>query len=92
MIYWSRYLRGFVLESDTLKHPYKSFPPRKDAIRLRNQGLVISKNEILFELKEHLPNHMIPSIIVYKEKLPQTSPSEAKVDKEVLKKEVMELR
>ena len=52
----------------------------------------ISKNEILFELKEHLPNHMIPSIIVYKEKLPQTSPSEAKVDKEVLKKEVMELR
>jgi acyl-CoA synthetase (AMP-forming)/AMP-acid ligase II len=52
----------------------------------------LSKNEILFELKEHLPNHMIPSIIVYKEKLPQTSPSEAKIDKEALKKEVLELR
>jgi len=48
----------------------------------------IPKNEILFELKKHLPNHMIPSIIVYKEKLPQTSPSEAKIDKEVLRKEV----
>ncbi|WP_263833046.1 AMP-binding protein [Sulfurospirillum oryzae] len=52
----------------------------------------IPKNEIVFELKKHLPNHMIPSIIVYKEKLPQTSPSEAKIDKEVLKKMVMELR
>ena len=52
----------------------------------------ISKNEILFELKEHLPNHMIPNIIVYKEKLPHLSSSEAKVDKEALKKEVLELR
>lgn len=52
----------------------------------------VTKNEIVFELKKHLPNHMIPSIIVYKEKLPQTSPSEAKIDKEVLKKMVMELR
>lgn len=51
----------------------------------------ISKNEILFELKKHLPNHMIPSIVVYKEKLPQTSLSEAKIDKEALKKMVMEL-
>lgn len=52
----------------------------------------IPKNEILFELKKHLPNHMIPSIIVYKEKLPQTSPSEVKIDKEALRKEVLELR
>lgn len=48
----------------------------------------IPKNEILFELKKHLPNHMIPSILIYKEKLPQTSPGEAKIDKEVLRKEI----
>ena len=52
----------------------------------------ISKNEILFELKEHLPNHMIPSIVVYKEKLPYLGTNEAKIDKDALKKEVLELR
>ena len=51
----------------------------------------ISKNEILFELKEHLPNHMIPSIVVYKEKLPYLGTNEAKIDKDALKKEVLEL-
>jgi acyl-CoA synthetase (AMP-forming)/AMP-acid ligase II len=51
----------------------------------------LSKNEILFELKKHLPNHMIPSIIVYKQSLPLTSPSGGKVDKEVLRKEVVEI-
>ncbi|MDD3463370.1 MAG: AMP-binding protein [Sulfurospirillaceae bacterium] len=53
----------------------------------------IPKNEILFELKQHLPNHMIPSIIIYKEKLPLTSLSGGgKVDKEALKKEVLSLK
>lgn len=52
----------------------------------------LPKNEIVFELKKHLPNHMIPHLIVYREKLPVTSPSEAKIDKEVLKKLVLELR
>lgn len=52
----------------------------------------VPKNEIVFELKKHLPNHMIPSIIVYKEKLPHVALSDAKVDKDVLKKEVLELR
>lgn len=51
----------------------------------------IAKNEILFELKKHLPNHMIPSQILYKQKLPQTSPSEDKIDKEALKKEMIEI-
>jgi acyl-coenzyme A synthetase/AMP-(fatty) acid ligase len=51
----------------------------------------IGKNEILFELKKHLPSHMIPSTIVYKQKLPLTSPSSGKIDKEVLKKEVLEV-
>lgn len=51
----------------------------------------IPKNEILFELKKHLPNHMIPSTIMYKENLPKTSPSQGKIDKELLKKEVLEV-
>lgn len=52
----------------------------------------LSKNEILFELKEHLPSHMIPTIVVYKEKLLQSASNELKIDKEILKKEVLELR
>ena len=52
----------------------------------------LPKNEILFELKKHLPNHMIPSIVMYREKLPLTSVSEGKIDKEVLKKQVLEVR
>jgi acyl-CoA synthetase (AMP-forming)/AMP-acid ligase II len=51
----------------------------------------LSKNEILFELKKHLPSHMLPSIIVYKQSLPLTSPSGGKVDKEVLRREVVEI-
>ena len=48
----------------------------------------IPKNELLFELKKHLPNHMLPSIILYKPRLPLTSPSQGEIDKEALKKEV----
>ncbi len=52
----------------------------------------IAKNDLIFELKKHLPNHMIPSVLLYKQKLPQTSPnSSGKIDKEVLKKEVLDI-
>jgi len=51
----------------------------------------IPKNEILFELKKHLPNHMIPGIVIYKQKLPQTSPNSGKIDKGILKQEVLEV-
>lgn len=51
----------------------------------------LAKNDILFELKKHLPSHMIPSVILYKQNLPMTSPSGGKVDKETLKKEVLEV-
>jgi len=47
----------------------------------------IPKNEILFELKRHLPNYMIPSIIEYKSSLPLKASHHEKVDKEVLKRE-----
>jgi acyl-coenzyme A synthetase/AMP-(fatty) acid ligase len=51
----------------------------------------VAKNEILFELKKHLPNHMIPATVMYKTKLPQTSQRGGKIDKEALKKEVLEV-
>lgn len=49
----------------------------------------IPKNELLFELKKHLPNHMLPTRILYKPRLPLTSPSQGEIDKEALKKEVV---
>ena len=51
----------------------------------------VAKNEILFELKKHLPNHMIPATVMYKIKLPQTSQRGGKIDKDALKKEVLEV-
>jgi acyl-coenzyme A synthetase/AMP-(fatty) acid ligase len=51
----------------------------------------IAKNELLFELKKHLPNHMIPSRIFYKQKLPKISPNSDKIDKDAIKKEVLEV-
>jgi len=46
----------------------------------------IPKNEILFELKKHLANYMLPSLIEYKRELPLKASHHEKVDKEVLKK------
>ncbi len=46
----------------------------------------LPKNEILFELKKHLPVYMIPSIIVYKKSLPLHY---GKVDKAGLKREIL---
>ncbi len=45
----------------------------------------LSKNEIIFELKKHLPNYMIPSIIIYKKNIG----TYGKIDKEKLKNEVL---
>ncbi len=47
----------------------------------------IPRNEILFELKKHLPNYMLPSQIFYKKSIPRHY---GKIDKEALKKEVLE--
>jgi len=44
----------------------------------------IAKNEILFELKKHLPNYMLPSILIHKKSL-----GIGKIDKEKLKKEIL---
>ena len=45
----------------------------------------IVKNIIIFELKKHLPNYMIPTIIMYKKNLPLHY---GKINKDELKKEI----
>ena len=49
----------------------------------------LAKNEILFELKKHLPNYMLPAQIVYKKSMPLKSLHEKEIDKEVLRKEFL---
>ena len=51
----------------------------------------VGKNEILFELKKYLPNHMIPETIFYKPKLGKINQNSDKIDKELLKKEVLDI-
>ena len=45
----------------------------------------LGKNEILFELKKHLPNYMLPAQIVYRKSMPLKSLHEKEIDKEVLR-------
>ena len=49
----------------------------------------LGKNEILFELKKHLPNYMLPKQIMYKKNMPLKSLHEKQIDKDVLRKEFL---
>ena len=49
----------------------------------------LARNEILFELKKHLPNYMLPGEIIYKKSMPLKSLHEKQIDKEVLRKEFL---
>jgi len=49
----------------------------------------LARNEILFELKKHLPNYMLPGEIVYQKSMPLKSLHEKQIDKEVLRKEFL---
>ncbi len=51
----------------------------------------LPKNEVIFELKKHLPNYMIPSIIAYKKNMPLMSKDDNKIDKAALKKEILSI-
>ena len=51
----------------------------------------LGRNEILFELKKHLPNYMLPEQILYKKNMPLKSLHEKQVDKEVLRREFMRM-
>jgi len=50
----------------------------------------IPRNEILFELKKHLPNYMLPSTILHRNNLPLKSLHEKSIDKEALRREILE--
>jgi acyl-coenzyme A synthetase/AMP-(fatty) acid ligase len=49
----------------------------------------LAKNEILFELKKHLSNYMLPAQIVYRKNMPLKSLHDKKIDKEVLRREFL---
>ncbi len=49
----------------------------------------LSSNEILFELKKHLASYMIPSKIIYKKSMPLIQSDKNKINKEELKRELI---
>jgi hypothetical protein len=49
----------------------------------------IGRNEILFELKKHLPNYMLPEQIIYRKNMPLKSLHEKQIDKNVLRSEFL---
>ncbi len=58
----------------------------EEIVLVYSSGSEIPKNELLFEIKKHLPNYMIPSIIVYKKSIPLHF---GKINKALLKDEVI---
>ena len=50
----------------------------------------ISSKEIIFELKQHLASYMIPSKIIYRKSLPLVPSDKNKINKNELKKELLE--
>ncbi len=63
----------------------------EEIILVYNAPRELSKKEILFELKKHLPNYMLPSKIIYKESLPKKSLHSGEIDKKSLKEEILKL-
>ncbi|MEA3491342.1 MAG: AMP-binding protein [Campylobacterota bacterium] len=51
----------------------------------------LARNEILFEMKKHLPNYMLPEQIIYRQTMPLKSLHEKQVDKEALKRDFLKL-
>jgi acyl-coenzyme A synthetase/AMP-(fatty) acid ligase len=49
----------------------------------------LGRKDILFELKQHLPNYMLPEQIIYKKSMPLSSIHKKEVDKEALKREFL---
>ena len=50
----------------------------------------LSKNEIIFELKKHLPIYMVPTNIIFKLNMPMQSKNTNIIDKEVLKSDILQ--
>ena len=50
----------------------------------------LAKNEILFELKKHLPNYMLPSQIIYDPDMPRESIHSKEIDRKRLREKFLE--
>ncbi len=61
----------------------------EEIVLVYSGSLELGKNEILFELKKHLPNYMLPGQIAYRKNMPLKSLHEKQIDKEVLRKEFL---
>ena len=49
----------------------------------------LARNEIIFELKKHLPNYMIPEQIIYRKSMPLKSMHDKVIDKDALRQELL---
>ncbi len=61
----------------------------EEIILVYNAQNELAKNEIVFELKKHLPNYMIPAQIFYNRDMPLKSLHEKEINKESLKNEML---
>ncbi len=50
----------------------------------------LPRNEILFELKRHFPNYMLPARILHRPEMPRKSLHSREIDKESLRRELLE--
>jgi acyl-CoA synthetase (AMP-forming)/AMP-acid ligase II len=62
----------------------------EEIVLVYNAEHELAKNEIIFELKKHLPNYMIPSQIFYNKEMPLQSLHDEMINKEALKREMIE--
>ncbi len=61
----------------------------EEIVMVYNARHELPRNEIVFELKKHLPNYMIPSQIIYRQNLPLKSLHGREIDKQRLREEVL---
>ncbi|MEA1920981.1 MAG: AMP-binding protein [Campylobacterota bacterium] len=61
----------------------------EEIVLVYNADHELARNEIIFELKKHLPNYMIPAQIFYNREMPLKSLHDQEVNKETLKTEML---
>ena len=64
----------------------------EEVIMVYSGNSEIPKNEIIFELKKHIPSYMIPAQIIFKTNMPMQSKDKSKIDKKSLKEDVIKLK
>jgi acyl-coenzyme A synthetase/AMP-(fatty) acid ligase len=62
----------------------------EEIIMVYSASSQIAPKEILFELKKHLASYMLPSQIIYRKSLPLIPSDKNKINKEELKKDILE--